>query len=322
VLDQLVELETGAGIADAVDRMRHPAGGLVFAGLDYLFWGRSRALPPIWVAGGVTAAGWPVTGSGPTRDHALWGVLGELAEAHCRFGADTPRPEDREAGIDRGFGAHPDAAVAAAHARDEAAERRAVRQWWAGCRAARLLAPDKVAAALHLHDIKRRTGHALLALEIATAGDRPVVVAAGFNAQGGDFCFGAACRGSAAAALDAALMELAQAEFALALARMKLRRFGAAGLQPGDRANLRLAAGITRDGLIAHVLAGPRRPAGDEAARDRAVPGGAGQGIVLQQIGCHQGLHVAEARFETPCFAGPAPADAPFGDLAPYGAGA
>ncbi len=312
MLDRLVEFETGPRIADAIDRMRHPAGGGVFAGLDYLFCGRSRDLPPIWVAGGVTATGWPVTGSGPTRDRALWAVLGEQAEAHCRFGADAARPEDRTAGIERGYGAHPDSAAAAAHARDEAVERRAVRQWWAGRRAANLLAPGRVEAALQGHGMTRKADHALVALEIASAADRPVVVVAGFDARGRDFCFGAACRDDIAAALETALMELAQAEFALALARMKRRRFGEARLQPGDRANLRLADGVSRDRLTAHVLAGPAR-----SGRGEAAPG-----IVLRPIGCHQGLHVAEARFDTPCLAAGTPAETPFGDLQPYGTGA
>ncbi len=290
MLDDLVEIETPDAIARAMQRMGHPGAcgpGNGFEGLDYLFWGRAAGALPVWIAGGVTVHGHAVTGSGTGLDAALWGVLGETAEAHCRFApgkASIPAPSDDTSR--HGYGAHTDAARAMGHARREAIEREAVRQWWRGGRHAHRLPEPQVADALRA--LEMTAAPCPIALQIAAGPDLCVLVVADFDADGRGFRFGAACRDRLDHGLQAALLELYQARFALDLARMKRQRFGAAGLQAGDRTNLLLAERIERTDFLRLIEPGPL-PTVSGAATLTAPD------VALLGTYCNL-MHVAEAR--------------------------
>lgn len=306
MLDDLVEIETPDAIAAAAQRIAHPGACTPengFQGLDYLFWGRAAGMPGVWIAGGVTVGGYAVTGSGTDLTSALWGVLGETAEAHCRFGAKTNnRSGPVEADLDRGYGAHVESAQALTHARHEAVERQAVRQWWRGRRPAHLLPDAQVGAALRALGVEAPC--TIVALQIGVGRDLSVIFAADFEADGGSFCFGAACRDVIDQALQDALLELCQSRFSLALSRMKQQRFGPSGLVAGDRANLLMADRIGRADVLRLVGAGA-----SSAAPQMPWP-------TTALLGTYCGLlQVAMARLDPDT---PAPGQGVLGILCPY----
>lgn len=250
MLDDLTEFESADAVQAAMRARGHPAAGIVpspFALVDYLFWGRSRRFAGVWIAGGLTVSGQSLTGSGPTAEQALWGVAGEAAEHAARAAAGLLGAAHAACG----FGAHPVPGRAAAQARFEAVERRAVRRWWQG-----------LAGGLALPPVAGGAGRPAIGVQIDAPAGFAVVLVASFDAEGREFAFGAACRGDVGQARDSALRELAQAEFGLDLVRM---RAGSAGLSAADRDSLMVAGGTVRADIEARLARGP---AGTEAEPD------------------------------------------------------
>lgn len=265
MLDDLTEFESAEAVHAAMRALAHPAAAILpspFALVDYLFWGRSRGHPGIWIAGGLTVSGQSLTGSGPTAGQALWGVAGEAAEHAARAAAGLLGAA--HAGCE--FGAHPLPAQAAAQARFEAVERRAVRRWWQGLAGARALPPDGGGA-----------GRPALAVQIEAPPGFAVVLAASFDADGHGFAFGAACRGDAAQARGHAMRELAQAEFGLDLVRM---RAGSAGLSAADRDSLAVASGTMRRDIEARLGPGRGEAEAEPVYEDRRLDAG-GLAVVM-----------------------------------------
>lgn len=234
----------------------------IFGHLAYLFYGRAKTAPQVWVAGAVTHSGRSVTGSGRSQEAALLGVAGEIAEFETR----EQRPLLGEGSLAKGYGAHPVRQCAIDHARYEVMERFYVMQWWRGLRCGVLW--DQVNAAQIRSDAPM-ADRTPLVFDVARAEGASVVIVASFDKNGMGFCFGAACRANDQLAAMAAANELAQAEVGLYLAEMKHQRFGAERLSAADHVALNLAKTVSRDVVLSNMLVrtnGPRK--GDLTHRD------------------------------------------------------
>ncbi len=286
----------------------------VFSHLNYLFYGRAATAPWIWFFGGVTDLGLSVTGSGPDRRAGLMAVAGEVAEAHLAGSAHSDLGADNPA--QRGIGAGPSAGAAARHAACELAERVSVQRWWAG--AAPALGPldQSVLSEAQGQVVWSDRARETVLMHLADLGEAQVVVAASFEAAGGDFCFGAACRDSLNQAAYSATNEMVQAEIGLEIARLKTTRASGGTPARADKLALDLAATVTKDVIFSsHLLrAGP---IGDMIQADEDFL----TGIETTPLGLFENaLHVAEAALlpQAAILAHAPNAQAPFGHLDLY----